>query len=165
MKKQIINQSEFNGLVAKIIRDIVQSDWKPDYIVGISRGGLIPAVMLSQWFNLPMKPLQISLRDHIDTVSDCGLAEDAFSGKNILIVDDINDQGSTLNWLMNDWPELCHPNDTKWNSIWNNNIRFAVIVDNLSSKCEVKMDYIGFEINKAEQNVWIEFPYEDWWTK
>jgi len=27
------------------------------------------------------------------------------------------------------------------------------------------MDYVGEEVNKAENNVWIDFPYEDWWTK
>jgi dolichol-phosphate mannosyltransferase len=35
-----------------------------------------------------MKPLQVSLRDNIETVSDLGMAEDAFDGKNILVVDD-----------------------------------------------------------------------------
>jgi hypothetical protein len=27
------------------------------------------------------------------------------------------------------------------------------------------MYYVGMEVNKAENNVWIEFPYEDWWSK
>jgi hypothetical protein len=40
-----------------------------------------------------------------------------------------------------------------------------VLVDNLASKCNVKMDFVGMEVNKAENNVWIDFPWEDWWTK
>jgi hypothetical protein len=24
---------------------------------------------------------------------------------------------------------------------------------------------VGEEINKAEHNVWIDFPFENWWTK
>jgi len=40
-----------------------------------------------------------------------------------------------------------------------------VLVDNLASKCNVKMDYVGMEVNKAEKDVWIDFPWEDWWTK
>jgi len=57
------------------------------------------------------------------------------------------------------------PEDPKWNDVWNNTVRFAVVVDNLSSKASVKMDYSGMEVNKAESDVWIEFPYEEWWTK
>jgi hypothetical protein len=40
-----------------------------------------------------------------------------------------------------------------------------VLVDNLASKCDVKMDFAGMEVNKAEKDVWIDFPWEDWWTK
>jgi hypothetical protein len=106
------------------------------------------------------------LRDGGDCVSNLGMAEDAYEGKNILIVDDINDQGSTLNWIMNDWPSGCFPlNEERWDHIWGNTVRFAVVVDNLSSHCSVDMNYWGMEVNKAENDVWIEFPYEEWWTK
>jgi hypothetical protein len=27
------------------------------------------------------------------------------------------------------------------------------------------MDYVGMEVNKAENDVWVDFPWEDWWTK
>lgn len=167
MNKFPITQSEFNSYVQNICQQIVASKWQPDYVVGISRGGLTPAVMISHYFDVPMKPLQVSLRDGGDCVSDCGMAEDAmgFDGepKNILIVDDINDSGATLNWIMEDWPSTCLPNDARWQNVWNNNVKFAVIVDNLSSKCNIKVDYSAIEVNKAEEDVWIEFPYEIWW--
>jgi xanthine phosphoribosyltransferase len=169
MNKLIINQQELNGLVNKICRDIVISDWRPDYVVGISRGGLIPAIMISHYLNIPMRPLQVSLRDGGDCVSDLGMAEDAFGHlenlKNILLVDDINDTGATFNWIMKDWPSGCFPDDPTWEEVWNDNVRFAVVVDNLSSKCEAPMDYVGKEINKAENDVWVDFPWEDWWAK
>jgi len=25
------------------------------------------------------------------------------------------------------------------------------------------MDFVGMEVNKAEEDVWIDFPYESWW--
>jgi hypoxanthine phosphoribosyltransferase len=84
---------------------------------------------------------------------------------NILVVDDINDTGATFNWIMEDWESGSSPSDEKWRQVWGNNVRFAVVVDNLSSKCNVKMNYFGMEVNKAEEDVWIEFPYEEWWTK
>jgi xanthine phosphoribosyltransferase len=165
MKKLIIDNEKFKGLVATICREIAADDWKPDYIVGLTRGGLLPAVMISHYLNVPMQSLDVGLRDGGSCVSNLSMAEDAFDGKNILIVDDINDQGSTLNWIMNDWPSGCFPDDERWERVWNNNVRFAVIVDNLSSQCSVGMNYWGMEVNKAENDVWIEFPYEEWWTK
>lgn len=195
MKKLIITQHDLVAHVHTLARKISLSNWRPDYIVGISRGGLIPAVMLSHYFEVPMRPLQVSLRDGGECVSDCGMAEDALgypkqerfvaddndigavldaasdlletgdNFKNILIVDDINDSGATFNWIMQDWPSTCLPNDPDWQHVWNNNVRFAVLVDNASSQCNVQMDYFALEINKAEDDVWVEFPYENWWSK
>jgi len=163
MKKKVINNKEFKGLILEICRQISNSNWRPDYIVGISRGGLLPAVMISHYFDIPMKPLQVSLRDSGDCVSDLGMAEDAFNGTNILIVDDINDTGATFNWILEDWPSGCIPSDQRWKELWNNNVKFAVVVDNLASKCQMDMDFVGMEVNKAEEDVWIDFPYESWW--
>lgn len=163
MNKRKINNREFNGLVNEICRQVTISNWRPDYIVGLGRGGLLPAVMISHYLNVPMQSLDISLRDGGSCVSNCGMSEDAYEGKNILVVDDINDQGSTFNWLMTDWQESCLPGETQWQHVWNSNVRFAVVFDNLASKCEVKMDFCGEEINKAESDVWLIFPYEEWW--
>lgn len=177
-----LNFKEYIGLVQEICRQISLSNWRPDYVVGISRGGLLPAVMISHYFKVPMKPLQVSLRDGGDCVSDWGIAKEAFGyissndistyksrwdiskRKNILIVDDINDTGNTLNWIVNDWPSSCLPDqEYAWASVWNRNIKFAVIVDNLGSKFSKKIDFSAMEINKNEKDIWINFPYEEWW--
>ena len=82
MEKRKVSWAEFQGLVAKICRDISLGDWRPNYIVGITRGGLLPAVMISQYFNIPCETLKVSLRDNGGehaTESNLWMAEDAVS--------------------------------------------------------------------------------------
>lgn len=189
MKKVYVTWKDVQGSVIEIARQIHKDNWRPDYIVGITRGGAIPAVMLSQYLGIPMRPLQVSLRDGQDCVSDLGMAEDAFGyvpmdnrgyehfeitglpvrhdptnkelRKKILIVDDINDTGATISWIKKDWPSGCLPKSYAWKNIFHNNVRFAVIHNNLSSKEEA--DYYSEEINKAEEDCWIVYPWEEFW--
>ena len=91
------------------------------------------------------------------------MAEDAAMGKNILIVDDINDTGATFNWLVDDWEKSGPPGD--WSNVWNNNIKFAVLTDNLGSEFTKEIDFHADEVNKNEQPVWLVYPWEEWWKK
>lgn len=165
MKHTIITDTEFKGMVTELCRQIANSNWRPDYIVGITRGGLTPAVMVSHFFNIQMNSLDVSLRDSdMSPESNLWMAEDAIDGKNILLIDDINDQGSTINWIIKDWAASTLKDEEYWKrNIWNNNVKFAVVVDNLSSKSEIRMDFAAMEINKDENPEWIDFPYERWW--
>ncbi len=165
MNKLIIDNYNLDSMISTICRDITNSSWRPDYVAGLTRGGLCPAVMISHYFNIPCETLKVSLRDGSECESNLWMAEDAFNGKKILIVDDINDSGATINWIIEDWPSGCFPSNSTWKNVWNNNIRFAVLVDNLASKCNIKMDYVGMEINKQEKDVWVEFPWENWWGR
>jgi len=163
MKRIEISQRRLNAQVTNIVRQVASSKWFPDYIVGLTRGGLIPAVMLSNFYYVPCKTLKISFRDDQETEKVAKICEEAFFGKKILVVDDINDTGKTLNWLMEDWPKKCMPGEVHWKNVWNGNVKFAVLIDNLASKCNVKMDYVGEEINKHDDPSWIVFPWENWW--
>jgi len=172
MKKVYYTWQQVEGACLDIARQINNSNWKPDYIVGITRGGLVPAVLLSQYLEVPMKSLDVSLRDGGDTVTNCGMAEDAYGFnsaekdsdplcKNILVVDDINDQGSTIAWIKQDWQSACLPNDARWEHVWGQNVRFATLTNNLASKETV--DYSVWEVNKAEEDCWLVYPWEDFW--
>ena len=125
MNKHIIKQSEFNGLVAKICREVTFSGWKPDYVVGITRGGLLPAVMISHYLGVPMNTLNISLRDGGESESNLWMAEDAYGyadasevprpedepttdpalRKNILVIDDVIDKGLFISSLIDHYKE------------------------------------------------------------
>ena len=150
--------------VHHIIRSMNDEGWRPDYIVGLTRGGLVPANMLSQYLNIPMHTLKVSLRDDANPPeSNLWMAEEAFNqSKKILVVDDINDSGATLNWIKQDWQSSCHPYSETWNDVWSNNVRFAVLINNEASEYR-DPDYIGKMINKYENPEWCVFPWENWW--
>ncbi len=154
----------------EILRQIHADAWRPDYVVGLTRGGLVPANLISQYLGCRMETLKVSLRDGAECDSNLWMAEDAYGHnmaqpKNILIVDDINDTGATLNYIREDWPSGCFPDNPRWKNVWGSNVRVAVLVDNESSKSEITVTYSAVDINKAEQDVWIVFPWEEWWQR
>lgn len=161
--------------VERAVRDIAmqmyKDNWRPDYIVGITRGGLVPAVMLSHMTGIPMHTLCVQLATEgleENTETNCWMSEDAFGyadgvsevslRKKILIIDDINRGGDAMEWIMKDWSSSCLPNSSAWNEIWHTSVRFAALIDNANSK--VYMDYQCEEFNDVDSDTWISFPWE-----
>jgi len=157
MKKVYVSWNDVQRQVQELVRQMWQDRWVPDYVVGITRGGLTPANLISQYLGVPMHTLKVSLRDgDNDCETNCWMPEDALANRNILIVDDINDSGATLNWIRDDWgPEIR----------WGANVRVAVLYDNESSESNHTPDYSAENINKAADPQWIVFPWEEWWRR
>jgi hypothetical protein len=55
------------------------------------------------------------------------------------------------------------PNSERWSEVWNQNVRFAVLHDNQSSEFS-DVDYAAVDINKVEDDCWIVYPWENWWS-
>ena len=151
--KRYISQKEIETGVLDIVSQMYSDDWRPDYIVGVTRGGLIPAVMMSHYTGIKMHTLDVRLRDGDTKENATYLKTQMAKGKKILIVDDINDSGATFKWIAQDWEVN---NDSE-----KSNVKFAALIDNVPS--EFVVEYSGTEINKEENPEWIVFPYEEWW--
>jgi hypoxanthine phosphoribosyltransferase len=63
MSKVYYKESTVRAWLHDIIRAMNADGWRPDYIVGLTRGGLVPATMLSHYLDVPMHALKVSLRD------------------------------------------------------------------------------------------------------
>lgn len=160
MDKIYYTWHDIERYVADIAVQIWRSDWKPDYIVGIHSGGSIPAVMLGKMMGIKTYTLDVRLRDGDGEgpESNCWMPEDVVDAKNILIIDDINDSGATLKWIRENWEKAVFKGDIAY--WWHKRVKIAVLVNNLSS--EETADYHSVEINKAEKDCWIVFPWEEW---
>jgi hypoxanthine phosphoribosyltransferase len=86
--KTFISWSEIDKLLDDIERQIKESGEKFEMIAGVTRGGLVPAVMLSHRLELPM--MAITTEDAILPIS---------LAKKTLIVDEIYDTGKTIKGL------------------------------------------------------------------
>ena len=169
IKKHYYSWTDVERMCVSIVSQMYKDDWKPDYIVGITRGGNVPATIISNMTGIRCEALKVSLRDgESGKTGDSMLwmAEDALgygvSAKNILIVDDINDTGATFNWIMEDWKAGCLPNDSSWKSkVFGKNVRFATLTDNLASELNSNVSYTCHEINKADEDVWLVYPWEN----
>jgi xanthine phosphoribosyltransferase len=133
-----------------LARAIEADIWKPDFLVGIGRGGLVPAAYLSHRTGIQMLSVDHSSGEvgFGDELLD-KLAAKIRGGRNILIVDDINDSGGTIRYLRTAIEaKIADPAG----------LRVAVLVHNVRSRA--KAEYHGSEIDRDQDKRWYVFPWE-----
>jgi len=97
---EYVDWDSFIVKVRQLAHTIKNANYKPDIILGISRGGLIPATILSHI--LKVKRLSSIQVEHYDdegnelNVKILSNSNDFIQFDNILVVDDVADSGKTL---------------------------------------------------------------------
>ena len=79
-----------------ILLQIAEAKKEYSYVVGIKRGGLVPAVALSHALHIPMYTLEWSNRDYPANNDSQRVLQ---PGSKILLVDDICDTGKTISQI------------------------------------------------------------------
>ncbi len=123
----------------------VRRDFDPDVIVGVARGGLVPAVRLSHLLgDKEFRVIHVKYYKGRRRLNKPELISDikALDGK-VLLVDDVADTGTSLSFVLQ---HLKKKRAT--------DVRTATIA--YKPRAGLKPDYYAFETNK-----WVVFPWEE----
>ena len=145
-----ISYDRFVADVQAIAGELEGDAWRPDFIVGIGRGGLVPGAFLSHRTGIAM--LSVDYSSRVAGFADdllVKLAGMSVAGQRILFVDDINDSGATLVYLRD--------NILRHGGVAGNQ-RVAVLVNNVRSRAVV--DYSSRTIDRDVDKDWYVFPWE-----
>jgi uncharacterized protein len=126
--------TEYCKTLAEKLKDI-----KPDLIVGIARGGLVPAVHLSHLLDVPMETILWQTRDGGTTEHKSQIFEQIRNNKTVVFVDDINDTGTTFTKLRE----------------WYGDALYVALLERPESS--FNCDYVGSTLTDPS---WCEFPWE-----
>lgn len=146
-KKSYFTIDDMKTALSKIISQMESSNFTPEIIFSINRGGCIPGVYLSHRINVQHKVIDIQLRDDLNRPNIKSLTNIISVYNNILIIDDINDTGSTFNFLRKSLKN------------YNRNFYYASIIENKTSS--FKVNFFGKIIDKSVDPKWIVFPWEE----
>ena len=145
-----VSHDQFVADVRTLATAIGSAAWQPSFLIGIGRGGLVPAVYLSHASGLPT--LSCDLSSHVKDFAEdviIRLAARTRAGERLLFVDDINDSGRTIGLLR---AMLARADATE------GAVRFATLLDNVSSRSRV--DYAARHLDRRVTKDWFVFPWE-----
>ena len=145
-----IAHEDFVADVRLLAQAVAASGWRPDHIVGIGRGGLVPGAYLSHATGISL--LSVDQSSGVPDFAEGLLAKLAAAtqrGTRILLIDDINDSGRTILAVQHAIAGEGGPADR---------VRIAVLIDNRRSAARV--DYRAQTIDRATDKRWFVFPWE-----
>ena len=132
-----------NDIVEQIDNDC-HNDY--DYIIGLTRGGLIPAVFLSHRLDVPMLALNWQTRDSNLREMPHNF-KTLINNKKVLIVDDIIDSGETFELLIKEITGKC------------SHFEIACLIFNEEQK--IDCNYKHVTIRRSIDPSWVNFFWEE----
>lgn len=151
----IIDFEQLRGYCKTITDQMDQVGYEPTVVVGISRGGLVPGVMMSYHFCVPFVPITWQTRDFEyqdhNTIDYLVAKYISDPSHRVLIVDDICDTGTTMEGILS---------AVKSHRLWCD-------LDNIKTAAVFRRHSARFDVNWFGENIstdcWIQFPQEETW--
>ncbi len=146
MNRHFYSWQDLSTDIKIIVKQISLSGWYPDFIVGVKRGGLIPASVLSHYMNLPLLVTSCQVKNGKNVVDLVELNKD-LKGKRLLVVDDICDEGKTLEKLSEEMSKLGLTDFKACTIFYNTRQNFVV-------------EFWAKKIDRVRDSSWVVFPWE-----
>ncbi|UYP45984.1 Xanthine phosphoribosyltransferase [Candidatus Lokiarchaeum ossiferum] len=149
--------TQMHRLVQKLAEEIKKDGFNPDFMIAIGTGGFIPARMLKIYINKKVLTVGLSYYDddnnpmeHLQKIQWLENDQEKLRGKKVLLVDEVNDSGSTLEYTLKELL-ACDPEE----------IAVVVLHDKEKEKKghippEIKKYYVGEKTGPG----WIHYPWE-----
>jgi len=147
-----------------LAKNILESDIKFDAIIALCGGGLVPARLLRNHLDIPIYCLNIKLYNCNNEITgkpkiiqwlDNDII-DSLQNKNILIVDDLDDTGSTLHYVTN----FIENGYKSYMPIKYKNLGVAVLYNKLKNKkSRIDIKYPYYKVFDIDDK-WVVFPWE-----
>ncbi len=153
MRKKVrevhISWSRLEKLAAQLAHAVKASGFKPDYVIGIAMGGLIPLALVAERLNVK-NVATVAAHSYDEKTKKRGkliishVPNLSARGKKILLVDEIADTGETFRVVSKVLREKCGAA----------HIKVAAIVVN-TARCKTFPDYSVMNVDR-----WVVFPWD-----
>ena len=148
LRQHLLDEECYMKRVHDFVEMIKNTEVQYDAVIGVGRGGLIPAVYVSHSLNIPMGTIMVNKYNGKSKVGGRVKVADSLSimgadcNSRVLVIDDINDTGDTLGVLNQVLSHMFA------------RVSFAVMFNKLTSK------FIPDYYLETIDDVWIQFPYD-----
>ena len=150
--KTYYSWDDVNSMMADITQQMATQMLKPHVVLGPGRGGFPIGVMMSHYFDIPFHGFEWQTRDgEVQNSNQLRQLLSKYNGKRIVIIDDINDTGTTLKGI----------HDIVVMEGMTDNVKYITLFEKMSSDFSVQI--CAKELDEEEEKQWIVFPYEEWW--
>ena len=155
-----VTYDDIHRWVIRLSEEIVEkSKTKPEVIIGIGGGGLLPARLFRTKLKLDMYVVFISFyEDNGDKHANPKIKQwldseaiKAVKGKHILIVDEINDSGATIDFCIEKVLSTCDPSD----------ISVAVLQDKDREKTKRIRSDVNYYVGQYISDKWVLYPWTE----
>lgn len=149
---------DIHRLVKKVAGQIQQSGVQYDAMIAIGGGGFIPARILRTFLDIPIYAVSTAYylsdtedgtHDTIQKIQWLNPIPENILGKNILVVDEVDDSRSTMQFVLNQLQQDGF-----------NQIGVAVIHNKIKEKIGVIPEHIAYFCGLEIEDLWINYPWD-----